>query len=78
MQTRDFWTKIASLYGSQNSPVIVCNAKQRGLASELLVSMGPSPQLWFLHAKQRLLDMNNKSLRVPDISCRFVQAIQRD
>ena len=48
------------------------------LASEILVSMGPSPQLWFLHAKQRLLDTNNKSLRVPDISCRFVQAIQRD
>ena len=48
------------------------------LASEILVSMGPSPQLWFLHAKQRLLDTNNKSLRVPNISCRFVQAIQRD
>ena len=48
------------------------------LASEILVSMGPSPQLWFLHAKQRLLDTNNKSLRVPDISCHFVQVIQRD
>ena len=48
------------------------------LATEILVSMGPSPQLWFLHAKQRLLDPNNKSLRVPDISCRSVQAIQRD
>ena len=48
------------------------------LASEILVSMGPSHQLWFLHANQRLLDTNNKSLRVPDISCRFVQAIQRD
>ena len=48
------------------------------LASEILVSMGPSPQLRFLHAKQRLLDTNNKSLRVPDISCRFVQAIEGD
>ena len=48
------------------------------LASELLVSMGPSPHLWFLHSKQRLLEPNNKSLRVPDITCRFVQAIQRD
>ena len=48
------------------------------LASELLVSMDPSPHLWFLHAKQRLLDPNNKSLWVPDITCRFVHAIQRD
>ena len=48
------------------------------LASEILVSMGPSPQLRFLHAKQRVFDTNNKSLRVPDISCRFVQAIQRN
>ena len=48
------------------------------LASELLVSMGPSPHLWFLHSKQRLLESNNKSLWVPDITCRSVQAIQRD
>ena len=48
------------------------------LAHELLVSMGPSPHLWFLHAKQRLLEPNNKSLWVPDITCRFVHAIQRD
>ena len=48
------------------------------LASELLVSMGPSPHLWFLHSKQRPLEPNNKSLWVPDITCRFVQAIQRD
>ena len=25
--------------------------------------MGPYPHLWFLHAKQRLLDQNNESLR---------------
>ena len=48
------------------------------LASELLVSIGPSPHLLFLHAKQRLLDPNNKSLWVPEITCRFVHAIQRD
>ena len=28
------------------------------LAPELQVSMGPSPHLVFLHAKQRLLDQN--------------------
>ena len=52
--------------------------KTATLAHELLVSMGPSPHLWFLHAKQRLLDPNNKSLWVPDITCRFVNAKQRD
>ena len=55
-----------------------CAWKTATLAHELLVSMGPSPHLWFLHAKQRLLDQNNKSLSVPDITCRFVHAIQRD
>ena len=48
------------------------------LESELLVSMGPSPYLWLLHAKQRLLEPNNKSLCVPEITCCFVRAIQRD
>ena len=52
--------------------------KTRCLASELLVSMGPSPHLWFLHSKQRPLEPNNKSLRVADITCRFVHKIQRD
>ena len=28
--------------------------------------------MWFLHAKQRLLDQNYKSLWVPDLTCRFV------
>ena len=46
------------------------------LASEILVSMCPSPHLWFLNAKQRILDQNYKSLRVPDLTCRFVHAIQ--
>ena len=36
--------------------------------------MGPSPHLWFLQAKLRLFDQNNKSLWVPDITCRIVQA----
>ena len=34
--------------------------------------MGPSPHLWFLDAKRRLFDTNNKSLLVPDMTCRFV------
>ena len=55
-----------------------CACKTATLALELLVSMGPSPHLCFLLAKQRLLDQNNKSPLVPDITCRFVHAIQRD
>ena len=33
--------------------------------------------VFFLHAKQRLLDLNNKSLWVPDITCRLVHVKQR-
>ena len=53
--------RITSLYGSQpSSTVFAC--KTAWLASESLVSMGPSPLVWFLDAKQRLMDWNNKSL----------------
>ena len=55
-----------------------CTGNTTCLASELLVSMGPSPYVWFLDAKQRLLNRNNKSLMVPDITCCFVRAKQRD
>ena len=34
-------------------------------------SIGPSPYLCFLHAKQRLLEQNYKSLWVPDLMCGF-------
>ena len=55
-----------------------CACKTAWLPPELFVSMDPNPYLWFLHSKQRVLDSNNKSLSVPDITCRFVHAIQRD
>ena len=55
-----------------------CACTTACLASELLVSMAPSPHLWFLHSKQRLSDPNNKSLWVPDSTCHFVHAIQSD
>ena len=79
--------------GLQPSPVVLClqngdfslkphlwfsACKTACLTSELLVSMGTSPHLRFLHAKQRLLYPNNKSLWVPDIPCRFVHARQRE
>ena len=40
--------------------------------------MGASPHRWILDAKLRHLDRNNKSLWVPDLTCRFVHAKQRD
>ena len=55
-----------------------CACKTGCLVSELLVSMGPSPHVWCLDAKQRLMDRNNNSLWVPDITCRFVHAKRRD
>ena len=45
---------------------------------ESLVSMGPSPHLLFLDAKQRLLDQNNKSLWLPDLTRRFMHANHSD
>ena len=77
IQNNAFSTRIASLYGSQPSSVVVA-LKTAPLAPELQVSMGPSLHLYFLHAKQRILDQNYKSLWVPDLSCRFVHAKQRD
>ena len=56
----------------------LCACKTVCLASELLISMGSSPHLWLLHVKQRLLDKNNKSLPVPDLTCCFVHAKLRD
>ena len=54
-----------------------CACKTTWLVSELLVSMGLSPHLWFLHEKLLLLDLNYKSLWVPDFSCWFVNTKQR-
>ena len=39
--------------------------------------MGPSPYLWFLHAKQRDLHQNDKSIWVPAIISGFVHEKQR-
>ena len=52
--------------------------KRACLAPESLVSMDPSPHLWFLHEKQRPLDQNYQSLWVPVLTCPFVHAKQRD
>ena len=49
IQKRDFSNRIASLYGSQLSYVVFA-CKITWLASEILVSMGPSPHLCCLLA----------------------------
>ena len=72
-------TRIKRLYVFQPSPVVLC--MQHSDFSTWIASLYGSQTsyvLFFLHAKQRLLDQNNKSLWVPDITCRFVHAIQRD
>ena len=56
----------------------LCACKTACLSSELLVSMDDNPHLWILHAKQRLLDQNNKSLWAPDITCHFLQTKLRN
>ena len=76
MQNSDFWTRITSVHGSQTSPLIFC--MQNSVLSIRITSLhGSRPHLWFLHSKQRLLDPNNKSLWVQDITSRFVHVQQR-
>ena len=71
IQNSDFSIRITSLSGSQSSFVdFAC--KTATLGPELQVSMGPRPNLCFLHSKQRLWHQNCKSLWVQDLTCRFV------
>ena len=77
MQNNDIWTSIQVSMGTRHN-LSFCACKTAWLAPELLVSMSPSPHLWFLQAKQRILDQNYKSLWVQDLTNRFVHAWQRD
>ena len=69
-KTATFWPELQVSMGPRHD-LSFCGCKTACLASKKLVSMGPSPHVWFLDAKRRLLDQNNKSLRVPDKTCRF-------
>ena len=69
-------TRIKRQYEFQPSPVVLF-MQTATLALDLLVPIGPSPHLRFLHANQRLLDQNRMSLWVPDVTCDFVYAKQR-
>ena len=77
IENSNFSTWITSLYLSQPSSVVFA-CKTAHFGPEFQVSMGPTPHLRFLHAKQRVLAQNYKSLWVPDMTCRFVDAKQRD
>ena len=57
MQNGMISIRITSLYGFQPLSVIFA-CKTATFGHELLDSIGPSPLLWFLHAKQRLLDQH--------------------
>ena len=77
MQISDFRTWITRLYWSQPSSVFFA-CKTAWLAWEILVSICPRPHDWFFDVKQRLLDRHNKSLWVPNVTCHFVHANQRN
>ena len=57
------WLAPELLVSMGSSPHLwFCACKRATLGLELQVSVGPRPHMWILHAKQRLLDQNNKSL----------------
>ena len=70
-------TGITCLYGSQPLSVVF-RCQTASFDPEFQVSMGSSPHLRFLHAKQRVLAQNYKSLWVPDLTCPLVQSKRRD
>ena len=72
----DFWSRITSLYRTHTSPVIFC--MQNSVPSIKITSLcGSQPLSVVFACKQRLLDQNNKSLWVPDLTCDFLHAKQR-
>ena len=70
MENSNFSTWITSLYVFQPSSVVFA-CKTAHFGPEFQVSMGPSPHLRFLNAKQRVLAQIYKSLWVPALTCGF-------
>ena len=70
MQNTVICTRMISLYVFQPSSVFF-SCKTASLGTDLHICKGSSPHLWLLHAKQRHLVPNIKSLWVPDITCSF-------
>ena len=64
-------TRIKRLYGFQPSPVILCMQNRDFSTRITSLCWRIDPTLWFLQAKQRLLEKNNKSLWVPVLICGY-------
>ena len=77
IQQSDFRTRLACHYGFQTSLVVLC-MHYSVISTRLTCLYLSQPLSVVLHAKQRLLDRINKYLWVPDITCRFVHAKERD
>ena len=70
MQTSDFWTQIACLYGSQKTLVTFC--MENSLPSIRITSLyGSISHLWFCAIKTATLGLEYKSLWVQDPTCAF-------
>ena len=70
-------TRINSLYGSKTSPVVVC-MQNNEINIRITSLYGSQPSSVVLAYKTGLLDLNYKSLWVPDLTNGFVNAKQRD
>ena len=62
--------RITSVYGSQPSSVVFA-CKTASFGTELLVSMGPRPYLWFCACKTVTLGPDIQVCMVPDLICCF-------
>ena len=77
MQNSDFWTRITSLYGSQTWPVILC-IYHSVISTRITRLYGSQPSSVVFACKTATFGPEYKSLRVPDLTCCFVYAKQRD
>ena len=75
MQNSDLWTRITSLYGSQTLPIILC--MYNGVISIRINNLyGSQPSSVVYACKTATFWPDLQSLRVPDLTCRFVQGNQ--
>ena len=68
LQNSEFCTRITNLYASQTSPVILC-MKNSVISIRITSLYGSQPLSLVLHANQRLLEKNYKSIWVPALIC---------
>ena len=72
-----FRTRITSLYWSQSSPMVFC-IKSSDFSTRIAYLYGSQSSSVVFACKTRLLELNYKSLWVPDLTYGFVHAKQRD